>query len=330
MLAMQGCGASTPAAQAAPRSAHSLSFGQAETIYQAYQRTTDAAATSGDATTGESVVGDAGWEAVHAEYTALASERTPVPRYQYGTPVFYVPARSNWFLVVVRRRQLGTGQPSTGQPSTGKQGSVTTLMVFAQDRPTANWTLDGTAALGPGQSLPAIARQGDGYAVPLVSNDRSLLLPPDVVGPTQAAVVDDGPASAAAAVVADGPQTTGLYAQQADEGRAATATGLDYTWLMESTSFPVFALQTADGGALVLYGVYMNTTNEHPDAVKGTPIPIPTSFVPLLAAPTEIGYHAVYGNWTYEFAATDPPATDQNGKLNVIGATGELSYTHAY
>ena len=38
----------------------------------------------------------------------------------------------------------------------------------------------------------------------------------------------------------------------------------------------------------------------------------------------------MYANWTYEFAAIDPPATAHDAKLQVIAAQGGLSYAHAY
>ena len=80
----------------------------------------------------------------------------------------------------------------------------------------------------------------------------------------------------------------------------------------------------------MLYGMYLNTTNEHANLVAGSAIPVPPAFTPLLAAPTEVGYHAVYANWTYEFAAIKPPATTHNAKLQVIAAQGGPSYGHAY
>jgi hypothetical protein len=76
--------------------------------------------------------------------------------------------------------------------------------------------------------------------------------------------------------------------------------------------------------------MFLNTTNEHPNLKVGRPIPVPANFAPLLAARTQIGYHAVYANWTYQFAAIDPPASAHNQKLAVIAATGGPSYSHAY
>ena len=61
--------------------------------------------------------------------------------------------------------------------------------------------------------------------------------------------------------------------------------------------------------------MYLNTTTEHPNLVSGSPIPVPAAFTPLLAAPSEVGYHAVYANWTYQFAAIDPPASAHGAKI---------------
>ena len=114
----------------------------------------------------------------------------------------------------------------------GKPGATdSTLMLFARDKKTENWTLSGTAVLS--RPLPAIARDADGYAIAVPTTDPTLLLRPDVVGATHAAVVDDGPASPAAAVIAAGPQTTGLYAAQAARAAAEQRRGLQYQWLLQ-------------------------------------------------------------------------------------------------
>jgi hypothetical protein len=323
LLAVQGCAPATSAgADAVTDAGHSVSFGTAEAVYGSYLTASDAAADRGDETQGLSMVTAAQWAQVRGQYTALASAGTPVPGYRYGRPVFYVPALASypqWFMVAVpRRTEVG-----------GRLGAaVSTLMVFSRTEKSVSWTLSGSAVLD--RPLPAIARDRDGYAVNVAPTDSSLLLRPDVVGATQAAVVDDGPASPAAAVVGGGPQTTGLYAAQAAQRTAEEARVLQYQWLLQGAPFRQFGLRLADGAALVLYGMYLNTTTEHPNLVAGSPIQVPAAFSPLLAAPTEIGYHAVYANWTYQFAAIDPPSTTPNAKLQVIAAQGGPSYGHAY
>jgi len=319
LLAVQGCAPTTPA-DAATGTAHSLSIATAERAYQHYLQASTLAATQDDETQGLAILSDAQRAQVKAEYAALASSGIPVPTYQYSAPHFYVPALTgypHWFLVSAQRR-TGTGDQLGA--------AVTTLMLFDSYAAGQPWTLNGTAALDG--TLPKIATS-DGYAIDVSASDPSLLLAPDVVGPSQAAVVDDGPAAPAAPLIGAGPQTTGLYTAQAAKASADKAHGLHYQWLLEGTAFAEFELRLSGGGALVLYGMSLNTTTEHPNFVAGSPIPVPAAFTPLLA-PTEIGCHEVAANWTYQFAAVDPPATAHDAKVNVIAATGAPSSARAY
>jgi hypothetical protein len=322
VLAAAGCTPAAATASTATGSDHSLTFAQAEAAFGSYLRASESAAAQGNATRGEANVGYAQWYIVHSQYTALARAQTPVPRYRYGRPVFYVPALAGypqWFMVAVPRAAVVNGQPGA---------AVNTLMVFEKYDKKLSWTLDGAAELD--QSLPAIARDKDGYAIDVRTDESDLLLRPDVLGATQAAVVDDGPTSAAAAVMGSGPLTTGLYTAQNAQASAATTRGLLYQWLLQGSGFPQFELRTADGGALVMYSMSLNTTTEYPGLVSGSPIPVPANFVPLLGAPTEIGYHEVLATWTFEYAAVDPPTTAQNARVQIIGAYGAPTFGHAY
>jgi hypothetical protein len=319
-LAAGGCSSAAPP-QPGSSAYRGLTIDDAMHAYQKYVKFSAAAAAQGDVAQGLSVVGDAAWSIVNEQYTALASAGTPVPTYRYGRPVYYVPALTTWswwFMVAV---------PRTAE--TGPEAGTTenTLMLFEKRGRDLPWTLDGSVALD--QPLPAIAREPDGYAIALSTADEDLLLPPDVVGATQAAVVDDGPAAASAAVVADGPLTTGWYQAQAAQARSAAARDLQYQWLLEGTDYALFSLQTAGGGALVMYGMFLNTTTEHPGLVAGAPIPVPAPFTPL-TGPAQVGYHAVYANWTYEFAAVDPPPAVHGAKLQVIASAGGPTYGRAY
>ena len=321
LLSAQGC-APDPDADAAPHVSHGVTFAGARTDYQNYLKVSDAAAARGDAASALSVVTSAQWAQTNSQYTALATAGTPIPRYRYGTPTFLIPTLSGypqWFVVAVNRTTVTGGKPG---------GTSSTLMLFARATKAAGWTLGGTAVLS--RPLPAIAREADGYAISVPAGDSDLLLRPDVVGATHAAVVDDGPTSPAAAVVAAGPQTTGLHTAQAARAAEEQARGLQYQWLLQGTTWPQVGLRLAGGGALVFYGMYLNTTTEHPNLVEGAPIPVPAAFAPLLGEPTEIGYHAVFATWACQFAAIDPPASARDAKLDIIGWQSGPSYGHAY
>jgi len=322
VLALAASGCSSAAAPPNPGSGayHGLTLAAAESAYQSYVTRSHAAAAQGNKAQSLAIVGDAQWSIVNEQFTALAEASTPVPTYRYGQPVFYVPTLttwSEWFMVAVARTA-----------ETGAQAGTTanTLLLFEKRGPGLPWTVDGSVVLD--QPLPAIARDQAGYAIALNTADPHLLLPPDVVGASQAAVVDNGTAAPSIAVVGDGPLTTGWYQAQAARGRSAAAQDLVYQWLLEGTDYALFSLQTADGGALVMYGMYLNTTTEHPGLAAGAPIPVPAEFIPL-TSPRQVGYHAVYANWTYEFAAVDPPPAAHDAKLQVIASGGGPTYGRA-
>ena len=321
-VVLAGCNQAAAPSSAVTGSAPSLTLAQAQAAYDSYVTASTAAAKRGDAAQGLAVVADAQWSIAHARYTAHATSGTPVTRYSYGTPIFYVPALSGypqWFMVAVPARTDTTGQLGT---------AVDTILVFVRPTQSEQFTLDGSVVLD--QPLPAIARDRAGYATQVSTGDQGLLLQPNTVGPAQAAVVDQGPTAAAAAVMGSGPQTTALYAAQAAQRNAAAARGLNYQWLLEGAAFAQWGLRTAGGGALVLYAMYLNTTTAHPNNVSGSPIPVPASFTPLLATPNQIGYHQVTANWTYEFAAVDPPQATHGAKVEVIGGSGAPTYGYAH
>jgi hypothetical protein len=144
-------------------------------------------------------------------------------------------------------------------------------------------------------------------------------------------VVDDGPSSPAAAVIAAGPLTTGLHVAQVARAAAEQRRGLQYQWLLQGAPYPQVGLRLAgSGSALIMYGMSLNTSTEHPNLVAGSPIGVPAEFKPMLAEPTEVGYHAVFANWAYQFAAIDPSATARGGKLEVIGSQRGPGFGHAY
>jgi hypothetical protein len=309
-LALGGCAPAPAGAMTNSRSL--LTFSEARQAYQHYLQVTDEAAQAGAAVQGLSVVGDAQWSIVKAQYTALAMSGRPVPTYRYGQPTFYVPALDSyslWFVAAVVTR------------TTGHSRTIgTTLLLFEKRGPRLPWTVDEAPVLH--EPLPAIVRDRDGYATAVSTSDPDLLLPPNVVGATQGAVVDDGPASPAAAVLDDGPLTTGLYQAEAAQARTAAATNLDYQWLLEGTNYALFSLRTAGGGALVFYGMDLNTITEHADPQARSPIPVPAGFRSLLRVPTEVGHKLVDADWTFEFAAVDPPSTARGVKLQVIASEG--------
>ena len=320
-LSIQGCAPAATADADSVTASHIVSITQARAVFTSLTASIDKAAASADATRGLSYLTGSAWAQASAEYAAQMSESIPVTRYRYSHPTFVVPSLHGypeWFVVEASRSTLTAGH--AGAP-------VETLLLFSRQKASLHWTLSGQAVLST--KLPAFAMD-HGYAIPVSTTDPELLLRPDVVGATQAAVVDEGPSAPAAAVVAKGPQTDGLYRAQSALAHAASAQNLVYSWLLQGTTYPQVGLQLRDGGAVVFYGMALNTTVAHPNLDAGKPIKVPAGFFPLFAAPTEGGYHEVYADWTYQYAAIDPPAKARGGQLQVIATQGSPSYGHAY
>lgn len=318
--------ASTTASQAS-----ALTAAQARQVFGSYVSQTDRAVAAGDKKAALSLTRGVAWHQM--TYAFLGAHIAP---YQYGKPAFILPAQSaypQWFAVSVRRTAppgtptslAGVPQPASGQ----------VLMVFEKPAQHKPWQLSDSVQLQPGQQVPALATTAGGDAETAVASDSaSYLARPDVVGPLQAAVVDDGPSAPATSAVASGPLTTGIYASEA---AIKPVPGDIRQWMLEGTNYGQFAVRTADGGALVFYDMYLNAVTEVPAELSlastvppGKPIAIPPPFIPL--APGHQTPARVKLNTQYDlsFAAIDPPASRQNAKIQVIAMGGSPNWVSGH
>ena len=340
-LAAAGCSPAHPASTTAGASgaggAPAVTTAQARQVFGAYVAAAAQAAASGDSSLLLAHVTGVQKQTVFAEVKAAQAGAGGLARYSYGTPAFYLTQPDGyprWFVASVRRTLAGQpgipgGTAGVPLPATGQ-----VLMVFEQNSLTSPWLLASESQLPPGDAVPPLAVNSAGYVATVPLSSGAQLARPDVTGPLQAAVVDDGPASPAAKVVAAGDLTTGIY----DAARSAV-TGLTappgdvYQWELEGSNDTKWALRTADGGALVFYGMYLNKIVEVPAVLnKGVVTPGPAITVPgyldfLLkpgqAAPREM----LEAQDLLSFAAVDPPAGAQ--KITVIAVGGGLDYADA-
>jgi hypothetical protein len=347
-----------------------VTLAEAQAAYGAYLAASDRAAVTGNRSLALSVVDDVQAAMVDTQFSvARATHATPpFARYSYGTPAFLLPesapaGRPQYFVVSVDRAPVtATGAPAasaTVTPATAAPGGVPSpdlaagvrlpaqghvLMVFQQSSTGARWRLATTSQLAPGQSLPKLATGARGYipVVPMNTADDKLLVRPALAGPLQAAVVDDGPASAAASVVASGPLTTGVYEIAQTSARGISAPQGDaYQWMLEGSNYARLALRTADGGALVLYAMYLNTAVQTPSvlaqanpAVPGPPIAIPGFLKALMTGGRQSVRNRLEAQDVLSFAAIDPPASGQGGsaaaKIAVIAIGGGVRSAAAF
>jgi hypothetical protein len=266
VLAIAGCAATagtSPGAGSAQRRP-ALTRAQARLVFSGYAAATARAARTGDRRLALSVV--TGVQRAVLAAAPPPGTKTPGPDSPqlddlrpdvqhpdtFRPDAFYLPEADSYprFFVVAATR---AGPPARA------------LLLFEQARPAAQWKLSSVSALAAGTDLPRLAADRAGYVPVVYPAAAGLLARPDSVGALQAAVVDEGPASASAAVVTPGPLTTGLYAaarartpgRPASPGQGVTR-GPGGPWELEGSRLPLFALRTADGGALVLYAMSLH------------------------------------------------------------------------
>lgn len=338
-------GSSSVTAAAASRQ---LTLGSAQATFRGYVATSDQAARAGDRALALSVLTGMAWAIMDTQYELARKSGTAAPytRYTYGPPTFYLPkpaeaGQPQYFVASVQRTPVPgtTAMAPSGEdvaagvnlPSAGR-----VLMLFQRSATSSQWRLASASQLAPGETIPALATDGHGYAIveSLATPSSTALVRPALAPVLHATVVDDGPASPASQVVASGPLTTGLYDRSSSAARGLAAPPGDvHQWLLEGSSYARLALRTADGGVLVLYSMYLNDTVETQSALdqdasgrSGPPITVP-DFVKLLLPSSR---------WTprtrletqdiLSFAAIVPPTAQAGQKIQVIAIGGGLHY----
>ncbi|WP_326636218.1 hypothetical protein OG884_23545 [Streptosporangium sp. NBC_01755] len=188
-----------------------------------------------------------GQEALTA--AAFNGSAEALPPYTWGTPELLVPRGQNgplWFAAIVDRRE----------PSGGVRTAVLTLM-----RPHGeDWRLSSTSLLDEGTRPPEIAKDADGYATALGEEDTSVAISPRLMAPLHATSAEEGERGFAAGLIEKGPHTTGFADEITKRRRDGKKKCLGYDSIFAASNYPVHALRTADGGALVVYALIRTTT----------------------------------------------------------------------
>jgi hypothetical protein len=111
--------------------------------------------------------------------------------------------------------------------------------------------------------------------------------------------------------------------------------------MLEGSNYARLALRTADGGALVLYAMYLNTVVQTPSAVAqanplvpGPPITIPGFLKSLMPRDQQSARNRLQAEDVLSFVAIDPPAPKQGGsaaaKIQVIAIGGGVRSAMAF
>ncbi|MEU8252268.1 hypothetical protein [Nonomuraea sp. NPDC048916] len=236
---------------------------------------------------------------------AFKSTRNKPPRYTWGSPTFYVPRfgageGSPWFTVLVTRDDRPV------------------LLTFAKSD---DWRLSSATRLLSGQKAPPIALDAEGYATVLAPGDRSVTISPQYMGPLHATVAEAGATGVTAGLLAAGPYTTDIAEEITVERDRAKADGFSYDSIFSGNDNPVYALRTADGGALIQYSLSRNTTTTTKTA-EDDYIPVPED------ARWAINAHVVRRTLrlteTHQYATAVPPSSAP-AAARVIAHDGTLT-----
>ncbi|MBG0813270.1 hypothetical protein [Planomonospora sp. ID82291] len=183
-----------------------------------------------------------------AAYDSAEAEGGDPPRYTWGAPRLLVPRSARgpvWFAAVVDRRDAaGRARPA-----------VLTLVRQGAD----DWQVSSLSLLD--DALPEIALDAEGYAAGLAEDDMTVAISPRLMAPLHATTAEEGAAGFSAGLIAEGPHTTAHAAEIAATRTAEKRTGcLNYDSIFAAAGYPVHALRTVDGGALVMYSLVRTTT----------------------------------------------------------------------
>ncbi|WP_153261245.1 hypothetical protein [Nonomuraea phyllanthi] len=189
----------------------------------------------------------------------LAHDYAP-PRYRWGPPTLFVP-------------RFGQGERSPWFSALATRDGTPTLVTFAKgDR----WRISSASRLVPGEKLPEIQLDADGYATAVAPDDKSVTISPQFMGPVHASVAETGSSGVTGGLVAAGPHTTEVAEQIADLREQAKSDGFSYDSIFSADNYPVYALRTEDGGALIQYSLTRTTTTTTKTA-EDDYIPVPES-----------------------------------------------------
>lgn len=128
------------------------------------------------------------------------------------------------------------------------------LMLFSRADGGRPFTAAYVIRLGARTVLPRV-HGGAGRARAVAPADARLAVRPDALATMHANIEQYGPSTPAARSFEPSEWTTAVHATVGEDSRKAKAAGYAYRRTYHDSGYPVFALRTADGGALVWYAV---------------------------------------------------------------------------
>ena len=215
------------------------------------------------------------------------------PAFAPASARYYIPLEDpasypHWFAVRV------SNAPATNPAMVTSRE----YLVFTQDRPGGPWLDSIEPFIRKDKAPPPIALDGNGFAKTVRVSSSGLLLSPSVASGATAAALNAGTGQ---------PANPGNLAIDSDRAALARrAPGVSLTAQRSGTTMRVFALRTADGGALLFYDVAARLTLTAP---AGATLKVT---IPGYLSPGE-GARTATLTYLEQYATYDPPR--HNGNL---------------
>lgn len=177
---------------------------------------------------------------------------------------------------------------------------------------------DGANGNG-GEQLPRIAVDGDGLASVLPPGRKAERSPirPVQLPDAHASLNQYGPSGLGAGIVAAGPRTTGVAETVARDVRLAKRRGFTYVRSYHASGFPIYALQTYGGGALVWYSVTDELSVTRARGRARTPLRMASDVAGIIRR-TKVTEN-FQASSLHQYLAVVPP---DGGRAKVIGSFG--------
>lgn len=202
--------------------------------------------------------------------------------------------------------------------STGRTGAAgRDLMLFARTGAGAPFTVEYALGLDRGTALPDVRGGERARAVP--ATDGRLAVRPDALATAHASIEQNGPSTAAAASFEPSEWTTAAHATDNDDRRTARRSGFAYRRAYQDSGYPVYALRTSGGGALVWYAVTdeLSVTQDDPSIAR-PPLKLSASLAGVVGTRrVRRSFQAVS---VHQYLAYVPPRG--RGKVRVLASAG--------
>ncbi|HKE50972.1 MAG TPA: hypothetical protein VKE25_05635 [Actinomycetes bacterium] len=237
------------------------------------------------------------------------SDRTRAKPITYQQEASFVPRLAGyprWFAIQAK-------------PSYPRANSA--LLVFVQRRATEPWLQSALIDLGAANAMPKLAYDGHGNAIAVPVDEKAdLLAAPSAVAAAHAGYLTSGDRPDSGPRLAADPWTTELIDAARTDAKQFSFARVSNRY--QPTNQLMYAFQTADGGAVVVYAMKRSFDAE---LGSGSSVWRLAGMFGALAGTDALRTRTLHVEWRYQWLVQVPPAGDESAEVRVIGRSGGLT-----